>query len=250
MLYAGRASVITGLAALRQHRIRGPATDFIDVLIPESRRRQNTDFVRLHRTTRMPQRIWQSGPLQYALPARAVADAARDLTSLREVRAIVADAVQRGKCSVPNLSAELDAGPNRGSALFREALTDVADGIRSAAEGDLKDLLRKSRLPMPLFNASLYIDDTFIARPDAWWPQYGIAIEVDSNEWHMSPQDHARTLERQRRMGKYGIVVLPFTPGQIRKQQAEVLATIRDALQSARGRPPVTANLRTVPTAA
>jgi very-short-patch-repair endonuclease len=250
MLYAGRASVITGLAALRQHRIRGPATDFIDVLIPESRRRQNTDFIRLHRTTRMPQRIWQFGPLQYALPARAVADAARDLTSLREVRATVADAVQRGKCSVPDLSAELDAGPNRGSALFREALTDVADGIRSAAEGDLKDLLTKSRLPMPLFNASLYIDDTFIARPDAWWPEFGVAIEVDSHEWHMSPEDHARTLERQRRMGRYGIVVLPFTPGQIRKQPAEVLATIRDTLQRARGRPPITANLRTVPVAA
>jgi hypothetical protein len=251
MLYAGRASVITGLAALRQHRIRGPATDFIDVLIPESRRRQNADFVRLHRTTRMPKRIWQFGPLQYALPARAVADAVRDLTSLREVRAIVADAVQRGKCSVPDLSTELGAGPNRGSARFREALTDVAEGIRSAAEGDLKDLLTKSRLPMPLFNASLYeVDGTFIARPDAWWPEFGLAIEVDSHQWHMSPHDHDRTLERQRRMGKYGIVVLPFTPGQILKQPAEVLATIRDALQSARGRPPVTANLRTVSAAA
>jgi hypothetical protein len=251
MLYAGKASVITGLAALRQHRIRGPATDLIDVLIPESRRRQNQDLVRLHRTNRMPKQTWQFGPLQYALPARAVADAARDLTSLREVRAIVADAVQRGKCNVQDLSAELAAGPNWGSALFREALTDVADGIRSAAEGDLKDLLTKSRLPVPLFNASLYdIDGTFIARPDAWWPEFGIAIEVDSHEWHMSPQAHARTLERQRRMGKYGIVVLPFTPGQIRKQPAEVLATIRAALQSARARPPVTANLRTVPVAA
>ena len=46
----------------------------------------------------------------------------------------------------------------------------------------------------------------------------------------MSPQDHARTLERQRRMAKYGIIVLPFTPKQIRTQPAEVLATLRDAL--------------------
>ena len=83
-----------------------------------------------------------------------------------DVRAMVADAVQRGHCSVPDLCTELNAGPSVGSALFRQALTDVADGIRSAAEGDLKDLLTKSRLPMPLFNASLYIDDTFIARPD------------------------------------------------------------------------------------
>jgi hypothetical protein len=235
MLHAGRGSVITGPAALQQHRIRGPAADLIDVLIPASRRRQNAAFVRLHRTTRMPKRIWRFGPLYYALPARAVADTVQGLTSLRDVRATVADAVQRGACTVQDLSAELDHGPSVGSKLFREALTDVADGIRSAAEGDLKDLLAKSGLPMPLFNASIYDNDgTFIARPDAWWPEKGIAVEVDSHEWHLSPHDHTRTLERQRRLAKRGILVLPFTPREIRTQPADVINTIRHALETGR----------------
>ena len=238
MLHAGHGSVITGPAALQQHRIRGPAADLIDILIPASRRRQDAAFVRLHRTTRMPKRIWRFGPLNYALPARAVADTVRGLTSLRDVRAMVADAVQRSACTVPDLSAELDHGPSVGSKLFREALADVADGIHSAAEGDLKDLLAKSGLAMPLFNASIYDDKdgTFIARPDAWWPEKGVAVEVDSQEWHLSPHDHTRTLERQRRMGKRGILVLPFTPREIRTQPAKVLAAIRDALET--GRPP------------
>jgi very-short-patch-repair endonuclease len=248
MLYAGPDSVITGLAAVRHHHIRGPAGELINVLVPASRKRQDAAFVRIHRTTRLPKRVWQLGPLHYVSPARAVADAARDLTNLRDVRAMVADAVQRGHCSVPDLSTELSNGPSVGSTLFREALTDVADGIRSAAEGDLKDLLAKSRLPTPLFNATLYDGSTFIAQPDAWWPQHGIAVEIDSQEWHLSPHDHARTLERQRRMGKYGIVVLPFTPRQIRTQRAEVLATIRDALETARSRPSPT--VTTVPAAA
>ena len=243
ILYAGRGSVITGLAALRQHRIRGPATEVIDVLIPASRRRKDGEFVRVHRTTRMPKRIWQFGPLHYALPARAVADTVRHLTSLRDVRAIVADAVQRGKCSVSDLSGELNNGPTVGSALFRQALADVADGIRSAAEGDLKDLLATSGLSMPLFNAMVFAGDAFVAKPDAWWPEFGVAVEVDPREWHMSPQDHARTLERQRRMGKYGIIVLPFTPSQIRKQPADVVAEIRHALEN--GRPLL--DLRTIP---
>ena len=235
MLHAGRGSVITGPAALQQHRIRGPAADLIDVLIPASRRRQDAAFVRLHRTTRMPKRVWRFGPLSYALPARAVADTVRSLTSLRDVRAIVADAVQRRACTVPDLSEELNNGSTVGSKLFREALTDVAEGIHSAAEGDLKDLLAKSDLPMPLFNASIFDNDgTFIARPDAWWPKYGVAVEVDSHEWHLSPHDHTRTLERQRRMGKYGIVVLPFTPKGIRTQPAEVINTIRHALETGR----------------
>ena len=83
----------------------------------------------------MPGRMSKFGPLHYALPARAVADAVRDLASLRDVRAVVADAVQRGCCQIQDLYAELTAGPNVGSALLREALTDVADGIRSTAEG-------------------------------------------------------------------------------------------------------------------
>jgi hypothetical protein len=153
LLHAGPGSMITGPAAIRHHRIRGPAADVIDVLMPAARKRQDAAFVRLHRTSRMPERVWKFGPLRYAPATRAVADTARALTSLRDVRAVVADAVQRGSCEVHQLHAELMAGPAIGSALFREALTDVADGIRSTAEGDLKDLLVKSRLPMPLFNA-------------------------------------------------------------------------------------------------
>ena len=245
LLYAGPGSVITGPAALRRHHIRTELTDLVDVLVPATRQRRDAAFVRLRRTTRMPGRTWEVGPVRYVPPSRAVADAVRGLPSLRDVRAVVADAVQRGSCAVKDLLAELAEGPKAGSTLFREALADVADGIRSAAEGDLRSLLVTSRLPMPLFNASLYDGDgTFIARPDAWWPEHGIAVEVDSREWHMSPDDHAKTLARGRRMAKYQIIVLRFTPRQIRTEPAQVIKDIRDALNGARGRQPL--NLRTV----
>jgi len=246
LLYAGPGSVITGPAALRCHHIRCELTDIVDVLVPATRQRRDTKFVQLHRTTRMPARIWQAGPVRYVPPSRAVADAVRALTSLRNVRAVVADAVQRDKCAISSLVTELAEGPAKGSALFREALADVAGGIRSAAEGDLRDLLARSGLAMPLFNPSLYDHGgTFIARPDAWWPRLGIAVEVDSREWHTSPEDHARTLARGRRMAKYQIVVLRFTPRQIRSQPAEVIKDIKAALDGARGRPPL--KLKTIP---
>src|SRR5260370_33044901 len=193
----------------------------------------------------MPERISPFGPLRYAPPGRAVADAVRDMTSLRDVRAVVADAVQRGSCEVRDLFAELAAGPNVGAALFRETLSDVADGIRSAAEGDLRDLLVKSGLPMPLFNPMVFAGDLFVAQPDAWWPELGVAVEVDSRQWHMSPEDHEMTLARGRRMGVHQIVLLRFTPKEIRAQPARVVEDIRRVLEGARGRPPL--NLRTVP---
>jgi hypothetical protein len=98
---------------------------------------------------------------------------------------------------------------------------------------------------MPLFNPMVYAGDHFIARPDAWWPELGLAIEVDSREWHLSPEDHAETLVRGRRMAIYQLNVLRFTPKQIRTEPAQVVAEIRAAMESARDRPPL--NLRTVP---
>ena len=43
----------------------------------------------------MPQRVYRFGPIRYALAPRAVADTARGLANLRDVQAVVADAVQR-----------------------------------------------------------------------------------------------------------------------------------------------------------
>jgi hypothetical protein len=94
LLYAGDGSLITGQAALLHHHIRGPVGEGIDVLVPAARQRRDAAFVRIYRTTHMPERHWRRGPLRLAPPARAVADTVRGLPSLRDVRAVVADAVQ------------------------------------------------------------------------------------------------------------------------------------------------------------
>ena len=59
-------------------------------------------------------------------------------------------------------------------------LTEVADGVRSTAEADLRTLIIQARLPTPLYNPDLYVGGKFLARPDAWWPDAGVAVEVDS----------------------------------------------------------------------
>jgi hypothetical protein len=178
----------------------------------------------------MPRMVCVAGEISYVLAPRAVADAARGMTDIREVQAVVADSVQRGICPVPRLAEELAAGPVRGSARLRTALAEVADGIRSSAEADLRSLIQQARLPMPMFNPRLFAGETFIAVPDCWWPGAGVAAEVDSREWHLSPRDWERTLARHARMGSHGIIVLHFTPGQIRAHRHEVAAKIRAAL--------------------
>ena len=239
LLYAGPGSVITGPMALMHHSIRsGPtAVDVIDVLVPAERRRLTTGFVRVHRTARMPTRTCCSGPVRLTLVPRAVADTVRQLTDVRDVRAVVADAVQLGRCTVGQLAEELRDGPVQGSAPLRSVLSEVADGIRSTTEGDLRDLISTARLPMPLYNPSLYKGDVFLGKPDAWWSDAGVAGEVDSRAWHLSPEDWDRTRRRQTVMGAAGIIVVHFSPRELRREPGLVVQRIRDALNSGLARP-------------
>lgn len=246
VLYAGRGGTVTGPAALARHRMRN-RPEVVDVLIPATRHRQSTGFVVVHRTRRLPPNVCYEGPIQFVLPARAVADAARDLHDLGEVRAIVAGAVQGRRCTIEQLERELRDGPVHGSALFRAALSEVMQGARSGPEGMLLRLLRRARLPKAEMNARLYVGNELIARPDAWWPEFGVAVEVDSREWHLSPADWEDTMRRHARMTALGILVLHFSPRQIRDEPREVAATIRAAIQQRRGHSPLA--IRTLPAA-
>jgi len=192
MVYTAPHGLITGPAALANYRIRGPQARVVDVLVPAASKRSDSGFVVVHRTWRIPKEVICDGPIRYAPAGRAVADTVRALagSDLAGVRAVVAGAVQQGRCTIADLAAELQSGPVRGSATLRAVLAEVIDGIRSPAEADLRALIRSSGLPQPLYNPKLYLPGgAFLAQPDAWWPDYGVAAEVDSREWHLSPAD-------------------------------------------------------------
>lgn len=110
LLYAGSGILITGAAALRHQGLRAPRTERITVLIPAGRAVRSVSFVQVWRTTRMPPVFLEDGPVRVALPPRAAADAARSLTGLRDVRAVIADAVQKNQCPAFLLAEELDSG--------------------------------------------------------------------------------------------------------------------------------------------
>ena len=238
-LYAGHGCVLTGMTALEVQGAQVPHSDFVDVLVPAQTQRRSAGFVRMQRTSRMPENPWLIGGIRYAPAARAVADAVRGQTDLSFVRSVVAGAVQQRKCSVRDLAAELQAGPRRGSGALRAALAEVADGIRSVAEGDLRKLIVKGRLPAPLYNPRLFAGEEFIGSPDVWWPDAGVACEVDSREWHLLPADWERTQARHARMSAHGIIVLHYAPRRIKSDPARVLAEIKKALEAGRRRAPL-----------
>jgi hypothetical protein len=244
LLYAGSRSLITGAAAVRRHHLHAAGPDLVDVLIPVNLKRQSVGFVRVHRTRLMPERIYVTGQIRFTKPARAVADAARTLIRFDDVRQVVCDAVQRRACTVAELTEELRAGPAKGSTLFREALAEIDDGVRSVAEADARLLILRSDLPKPMFNACLYdADGTFIAMVDGWWPEAGVAAEIDSRAYHLTAGDQDRTAERHDRLVAYGILVLHFPPTRLKTDPQGVLSDLRSAIEKGRSRPrlPITA---------
>jgi hypothetical protein len=253
VLYAGRRAVITGSAALRFYEFRQIPEqngNVVDILIPARSQRASAGCVRVHRTSHMPP-MWAVGPYprRYAFPARAVADTARWLTDLREVRALVGDAVQNRHCAIAQLADELRAGGTPNGALLRKVIAEATDGTRSAPEAELRELFIKARVPLPLFNPRLYRPSgNFIACPDAWWPDAGVAIEIDSRQWHMAPDDWERTMTRHSDLGQYGIVTLHVTPHQLRTGPDDFLRKAANAYKTGTARPRL--NILTLPAAA
>jgi hypothetical protein len=244
LLYAGPRSLITGPAAMRHHRLSPPGPNLVDVLIPWTDRRQSAGFVRVRRTRQMPSRRYRVGMIRFAKAPRAVADTARGLTRFDDVRHVVCEAVQRRVCTVAELTEELAAGSPAGATLFRDALAEIGDGVRSVAEADCRILILDSDLPRPMFNAQLFdANGVFIAVADAWWGEAGVAADVDSYAYHLSAADQDRTNERHARMFARGILPLHFSPRRIKTDPDGVLADLRQAIERGSGRPrlPITA---------
>jgi len=131
LLYAGPESLVTGRAALWHHGIGSgwPPPDVVDVLVPAERQRVDVNFVRLHRTARLPAAAsaLAAGPVRLAPAPRAVADTAWQLTSVDDVRAVVSDTLSSGRCTLDELTAELNEGPIRGSAPLRTVLAELTE---------------------------------------------------------------------------------------------------------------------------
>ena len=237
LLYGGPSSVITGPAAIRLHRLRSPGPDTIDLLIPWTVKRQSTGFVRIHRTRRMPA-FYRTGPIRFARAARAVADAAHEFAVLDDVRAVVAQAVQKQACSIAEIGSELEEGSGRDSRHLRTALAEVRDGIRSVAEARFRQRIQRSDLPQPMFNAFLRAaDGSDIGEVDAWWADAGVSVEIDSQEYHFYREGWLRTDAKRSRLLKHGIFPHNIAPARVENDWAGIYDELKSSIHAGRQRP-------------
>jgi very-short-patch-repair endonuclease len=230
-LHGGPGSVVSGAAALIGLGFRTVRRAWQElVLVAADSGVQSWGRIRVRRTLRLPVARYRDRVPLAPVP-RAVADHVVQLRSPGQVQAVVAESIQRRLCTVADLVAELEAGPRRGSKLFRDALRDVGYGAHSVPEAKAGRLLRRADIGGFEQNAEIYVRGRrFVA--DFLWRELRAVLEIDSTEHHLSPEDHAATLARDQLLQAGGYVVLHVKPSQLASPAAfvELIREWLDAL--------------------
>lgn len=224
-LYCGVTTVVTGLSALRLRGFRYlPTQQRVHVVVAARVRVPSRDFVLVERSVRLPRLVVLQGVPTAAVP-RAVVDACRRLSSYDDVLAVAAEAVQRRLATVQELSAELAAGAQWGTAVLRQVLIVVGDGVMSAAEGRALQLFRACGLPAPVVNRGLILPGSRVVCPDFRWGR--LIVEIDSREWHLLvPGSWEATQQRRRALERQGFTVLVVTPAELTNDSDTVVADV------------------------
>lgn len=240
--YAGPSAVLTGVVGAWLLGLRRlPSIEEIHVLVPADRRRQSQRALTIERTSRPPLRIYRAG-FPVAPPSRTLIDGVRRMRDIDQIRALLAEAVQRRTATAVDLQTELDAGSSRGTAIPRMVLRELADGVWSPAESWARRIVAHTRLPAPRWNVGVYSESgVLLGIPDAWFDDVALAWEIDSYDFHLSPRSYARTLAKHARFTAAGIVVVHTLPSRLRAEPLVVRAELESSYEHAarRVRPPV-----------
>jgi hypothetical protein len=247
LIHGGESAVITGLQGARLHGLKTPRkSTSVHVLIPHSRRLQSYPGIKIERTTRMPEPVDRDG-IPTAPLIRAVMDGARTWQTRAFTESLLVEAVQQRGWSPGRLISEMDLGSRRGTGLPRDVLRTMTATVRSVPELAALKLLQKTDLPEPAWNVPLVASDgTYLGCPDAWFDDVGLAVEIDSYEFHFSKTGYANTTKRNTRYAVNGVLVVQLLPSRITKEPEAVVGEIRSAYFAAsrRERPNVVARLQ------
>jgi catalase (peroxidase I) len=89
-----------------------------------------------------------------------------------------------------------------------------------------------------MWNVDIYTEDgVFLGKADCWLDDVAMVWEIESSEWHMSPEDHDRTVERAARFTAAGAVYTASKPKKIRADPIGVARVLRATYQQAAARP-------------
>lgn len=231
-VFAGEGALLSGEAALADLGLRSVRRpDTVLVLVPAGRQPRSVGWVQVRPSARPMRHALVPGPPRVEV-ARAVADASIGRKRQDDVRALVADAVRRGLCTIDELAHEVRHGPRRGSAFLREAVDEVGGGAWSAPEARAAKLMRGARLPEFEPNATITLPDGSYYIADFLWPSLRAILEIDSDAHHALAGDADGTSDRHIALETLNYSVVHRTPRLIVKRPEVFVRGIAAWLES------------------
>lgn len=227
LVYGGSTAVLSHSSAGVMVGLR-VVEDDVHVSVRHGVRRPSISFAVVHQTRSELTRQF-SGGLPCTTAARTVVDIACSLQRLNDVRALVADSIQRGLTTVVALEREMSRAPRHRPAFLRQAVEEVTAGARSAGEAEFLQIIRRAGLPMPQLNAPITVDGQRF-RVDALWSDCKVVVEIDGRAWHVKAGQWERDLERQNLLHAAGYIVLRFPMRRLFEDPAGVVAEVRTVL--------------------
>jgi len=102
----------------------------------------------------------------------------------------------------------------------------------SAKEVVLAQLLCRAGLPDPVREHEVRANGRLVARVDLAYPQWKVAIELDSVRWHTGGAALTRDALRRNRLQSLGWIVVSVTVAVLERDPALAVAQVRDAIAS------------------
>lgn len=227
LLWAGPGSMLSYRSAAELLGLR--ITEItVDVTVPHGVRRRPNAAVTTHQSSRLTVPVYRGG-LPCTPVARTVVDLACMLDRRNDVRALVADSVQRRLTSFAALQREAAQAPRHNPGSLRAALEEVAAGARSGGEAEFLRLVRAAGLPEPRLNARVAAGGRIYV-VDALWQQCGVIVEIDGMAHHTGVKQRENDLHRQNALHAAGYVVLRFPVRRLYADPAGVIAELRALL--------------------
>lgn len=219
VLYAGPGAMLSHAAALWWHGLIEHQPTPIQVSTPRKCQpqpgikvyaRRNVDLIH-HR--RLPTTTVSQALLDFAATA-----------PVDRVMRVLSEADYRRVLNVGELRALRGPGSANLKRALREHMPELTK-TRSELEKAFRMLCRRGDIPPYELNHRLCGIEV-----DAFWPQFGVVVELDGVEGHAKPAQVVRDRRRDLKLRAAGYVVLRYSYDQIMREAEQLLADLRMAL--------------------
>jgi hypothetical protein len=196
----------------------------VHLLVPHGQRRQNVEYVRVSRSTLLPEPVRRHG-LRLAPPARAVLDACSwcletpdEVTAEAFIETVVRATVLAGLADLGELEHELDQAPRRHTRPLRDTLVRARTRERAAATRRLFDGLSRHGPQGLMRRVAIYGERRQIAVAEALWPSRAVVVTIDAKP--------GAVVE----LSRLGFAVIQISAHELAKNTADVVERIASAL--------------------